>query len=113
MKGSCSFFHESAPLTDTPCWELQALGVPLARCHSCAAHVLTTLCCTACQKPLTIVRAHAYLRDDKGQDTAVPSWHVVHPLPECKAWLGALRWTCVPEPLYGTTLDDYCKAGAS
>ena len=95
------------------CWQLQDWHRPVARCPACAEHTTTELLCTACNKPLTFIRAHAYLRGDDGKDTPVPSWHVAHPLPECKAWLGPLRWTCVPEPPYGTTLDSFVKVGAS
>lgn len=97
------------------CWQLQELGVPTARCALCDEQPPTGLYCATCGKPLTIVRAHAYIMLDDGAKQEMRSWHVVHALPECSKWRkgGLEQATCVPETPYGTTLDDFCKVGAS
>jgi hypothetical protein len=111
----CAFWLEGAEVRALTCAELHELGVPLARCPACAETRSTRLYCTACQKPLSIVRAHAFFVLDDGAKTPIASWHVVHAQPECREWRsgGLTQAQCVPETPYGTTLEDFCKSALS
>jgi hypothetical protein len=95
------------------CWQLQEFGQPTARCQRCADYRPRQLRCTHCDKVLIVVRANAYMKLDDGANLNIPSWHIVHPQPECFLWKGSHRVECVAEAPYGMTLDDFCTAGVS